>query len=288
MNRVKLFPCLTALIVVALTVAHGPAWANPFEPPSIGEVMAERIGEAVEAARAYSAEKQVLSSKIQVARTRFFKLYPDGKGFQQAETEFSDLLYVKDVHYLSLYLVEGPSADATKRAQAMGSLTGGEVDDGIQPRAWRAFADWVNAVRRPLGGDSPGQKILVLSEKKLMDAIKASAPAYARYKAQRDALEFANAGIELPGSKPDMSAKTIASYVPRWETQCNAEDGFKPAGAERRKWCQCMVTGLERLANISPISTETREALAQAFLDNISRVEQETGMATAYTGKCFR
>ncbi len=273
---------------LALTVCTVNGYANPFEPPSIGEVMGERLSEAIESTRVYSAEKQSLGFKIQAARARFFKLYPDKEGFEQAEAEFAELLFIKDVHYLSLYLIEGPSIDAVKRAQAMSMMTGGEVDDGIHDGTWRAFANWVDAVRKPLGGESAGQKIIVWSEKKLMDAIRASAPVYERYKARRDAVEFANAGIELPDTNPDMSAKTIAGYAVRWEKQCNAEEGGKQAGAAHRKFCQCMAKGLERLATEIPLSKETREALAQSFLNNLSRVENETGMATAYTGKCFR
>ncbi len=272
-----------ALILIA---AIGSALA--FEQPSIGEVMGERMAEVIDSARAYAAEKQALEFRIQAARTRFFALHPDKEGIEQAENELADLLFVKDVHYLSLFLVEGASPDAKRRAMGMNALTGGELDGGSHEGAWVSFTKWVDAVRKPLGGDTPGQKILVWSEKKLMDAIEASAPAYERYKVERDTIEFAIAGLEQPNAKSNPPRTPTAADVALWEKQCNIEEDIKPAGAARRTFCRCVVDGLRQLADASPLSSGTQEALAHSFLASLSLVEKETGMASAYTARCFR
>lgn len=188
------------------------AYGNPFEP-SIGEVIGEQIGNAVRAAGQLAASKAEATARISVARSKYFRSYPDKEGVEEAEATLAELLFEKDLYFLSMYLAEGPTRDARLRIEGIETLTGGMLDGGIQPAAWNKFMAWVNAVRLPLGGKQPGQLIFVLDPNKLLKAIESALPEYNRYKDVRDMAEFRAQGID-PGTLASSGRKKDAPPPP--------------------------------------------------------------------------
>ena len=75
---------IRAVFLFLLFGVSSAAYGNPFEP-SIGEVIGEQIGNAVRAAGQLAASKAEATARISVARSKYFRSYPDKEGVEEAE-----------------------------------------------------------------------------------------------------------------------------------------------------------------------------------------------------------
>jgi hypothetical protein len=118
-----------------------------------------------------NAEAQLNNSIVQ-ARSRFWKVFPNGPGFEAAQTAFLAALRDKDISYLMFSLQQGVNGDVQKMMNAievtadplgidpstprdLNSRPKG-VDAGIRPFAYPLYVQWVNALRRAQGRDKDG------------------------------------------------------------------------------------------------------------------------------------
>src|SRR5215475_1173429 len=66
--------------------------------------IADRLGQAAQAAVDFNANVIKLNAEIGEARDKYWKRYPDKPGYAQAEAAFYDELLQKDLYYLMLTL----------------------------------------------------------------------------------------------------------------------------------------------------------------------------------------
>ncbi len=103
----------------------------------------------------------------------FWKVFPNGPGFEAAQAAFLSALTEKDLSYLMFSLQQGVTGDMQKMQNAIAVTadpfgfdpntprdlnafpTG--VDGGIRPFAFPLYVEWVNALRRAQGRDKDGQ-----------------------------------------------------------------------------------------------------------------------------------
>src|SRR5579872_524677 len=99
------------------------------------------------------------SAKIEAARKRYFALWPDSPGVDQAELDFKRALRQKDAYYLALSTSMVLNMAIVKAGNALAVLGGDtslndlnripdNMDGGIRPYARPLFARWVAAMRR--------------------------------------------------------------------------------------------------------------------------------------------
>jgi hypothetical protein len=99
------------------------------------------------------------SAKIEAARRRYFALWPNSAGIDQAEEDFLRALRQKDAYYLALSTSTVMNSVFVKAGNALAILGGdtslndlnkvpNNMDGGIRPYAKPLFARWVAAMRR--------------------------------------------------------------------------------------------------------------------------------------------
>jgi len=162
---------LSFLFATAACFSQGPCNRYPLNPsllppcPSI----AQQIWNSAQNFK--NAEAQ-LNGDIGQARARFWKVFPNGPGFEAAQAAFLNALMQKDLSYLMFSLQQGVGGDVQKMQNAIEMTadpfgfdpntprdlnkrpTG--VDGGIRPFAFPLYVEWVNALRRSQGRDKDG------------------------------------------------------------------------------------------------------------------------------------
>lgn len=131
-------------------------------------------------------ETSRLNAAISSARQEFFAEYPKGKRLAQAQKKFDDILFVKDLNLLQMYLQKSRSRGVDHRwAEAFERWIGPietTIDGGIPSSASTAFGDWAKAVgdraRAPFDKNS------------WQAALNASREEYNSYKTLRDRAEL--------------------------------------------------------------------------------------------------
>jgi hypothetical protein len=153
------------------------------------------VGNALAAGIDLANTKAKANAQLAAARRRFFAEYPNGRNFAQAEKEFAELLWEKDLYFMWISLPTGFRDNSpNSMASVFGKLdvvTGGTLGNGIPNSAGFTFDRWVTAIRGYLGAESyraPLRRLPNASE--LAAALNASRDAYARYKKDRDQAEF--------------------------------------------------------------------------------------------------
>ena len=155
-------------------------------PGQIGAaLLGANVGGALGAGVELARSKAQFNAQIRGARHRFFAEYPNGKNFAQAEKDFAELLWAKDVYFMSMMLQTGSMPEMSGKLDA---VTGGTLDNGIPGGA---FPQWVSGIRASLGATSSRVPLASLfDERKLLAALEANKDAYAQYKKGRDEAEF--------------------------------------------------------------------------------------------------
>jgi hypothetical protein len=78
--------------------------------------LAEQIADIVVRGQKVASAKQAANAEIEQARRRFFADCVNGIRGSDAEKGFADLLFAKDIYFLSLYTHEGTLNDELERA----------------------------------------------------------------------------------------------------------------------------------------------------------------------------
>jgi len=206
----------------------------------------DQIAQALAAAIDFNNRINELNSGIEAARAKFWKAFPNGPGFDQAEKEFLAALWQKDVYYLMLTTVTGMNGNILGQVNVIG-LLGGQVapedinkfptnmDHGIRPYAFPLFGNWVNALRRAEGREKDGTFASPLI---LAKAIQDTSSWRKAYEDARNWAEFVSSGLDIakyvtpqvyllrqmqaevmlefarskPADLPDPTAATLDSY----------------------------------------------------------------------------
>jgi TPR repeat protein len=170
----------------------------------------------------------VATVEIEAARQRFWELYPDKPGFEEASAHFADLLWHKDQLYMAGYLMEGvpldnnvepgPRVPANFRGPTGQTLTesrnlaglvfklAGGIDGGIEPTLGKWFFDWVRAVRREMGAKND-QQVLMLNIVRYPGALAQAEEEYREYARRRDFGEL------LRGPKSPLRTSDPRQYL---------------------------------------------------------------------------
>ena len=156
----------------------GAAIASTIE--NVGEI----LGEVAELRKASAAA----GAQIAGLRNAFFRQLDLGNRDTPEEQEFSQILFEKDVYYMSLYVAEG-SVKGKNDAERVSKLGGGPIDGGIDPHASTRFGEWVDAIRRQFGAKN-NEFVFILSPARFLAAIQATRREYQAYKRVRDKYEL--------------------------------------------------------------------------------------------------
>ena len=191
-------PFIFVVAILVLTLLHDVLADTVIvgKPGEIGAALFGRgVGKALAAGADLANTKAQFNAQIAAARRRFFAEYPNGKDFAQAEKEFAELLWGKDLYFMSMSLSTGfddtsPNSISSVLGK-MDAVTGGTMDNGISNSARAMFGRWVHAIRGDLGAESYRAQLRRLpSASQVVAAIEANEDAYSAYKKDRDDAEF--------------------------------------------------------------------------------------------------
>lgn len=161
-------------------------------------------------AKNYKKAEGELNAGIAGARSRFWKVFPNGPGFADAQAAFLGALMQKDLSYLMFSLQQGVTGDVQKMQNAIAvtadpfgfdpttptSLnafpTG--VDGGIRPFAFPLYVAWVNALRKAQGRDKDG----MWAQPQIIAEAYVDKSAWRRaYEDARNWAEFLSSGLDI-------------------------------------------------------------------------------------------
>ena len=113
------------LPVFLLTVGVGYGQScnqNPLNPSMLPPcaTIADQLSKAIDASRDFKKDVAILNGDIGDARSRFWKLFPNGPGITAAETAFLIQLQDKDLYYLLFALQEGVTGRTAMLANVIG------------------------------------------------------------------------------------------------------------------------------------------------------------------------
>jgi hypothetical protein len=202
--------CLLPLVLLAAAAAGPPG--EKIEPSYVGQ---EWVMLALQSLEIAPEGKVSLNADISHARARFFA----AKGIRggKAESEFAEVLYIKDVYYLSMFLKVHPSSTSANRMELLDSVPGSVLDGGILPQSSYRFDEWVDAVRAELL-KTPAGKSSAPTPAQLSKAVSDTAAAYELYRGVRDKEEFqiwraTNRMRVPPATTPEECADHYVMYV---------------------------------------------------------------------------
>ena len=204
--RAPLAAAALAMLLTATTEAQfsRDPLTNYLTRQSLGmKSIGDYLGDAIESASQFTALKAKLAGQLTTARQRFWQLYPDKPGFEQARAEFGRLLRDKDNYYLFIRISK------PLNNPGFNWLTGGEVDDGISRHARDAFEIWREQVEAVFFRDL-GRMLQIFANPALGKAeMEKLDPLYQSYVVRRDwedrhllrcAIEFRNRAAHDPAN----------------------------------------------------------------------------------------
>src|ERR1035437_11097604 len=106
------------LFVVPAAAIHCFGQCNPYPlrpsmlPPCA--TIGDQLSKAMDASREFKKDVAILNGDIGDARSRYWKLFPNGPGITAAETPFLIQLQNKDLYYLMFSLLQGVTGDLAK------------------------------------------------------------------------------------------------------------------------------------------------------------------------------
>ncbi|MGC9971950.1 MAG: hypothetical protein ABSE56_15330 [Bryobacteraceae bacterium] len=179
---------------------------NPLKPSILPPcaTIADLLSRAMDASREFKKDIGILNGEVGDARSRYWKLFPNGPGITAAETAFLSQLQYKDLYYLMFALQEGVTGrtamlanvigmDATTTSQDLSKFPT-NVDGGIRPFAFPLFVAWVDALRRSEGRDKDG---LIASPFLIAKAIQNKSNWRKAYEDARNWAEFLSSGLDI-------------------------------------------------------------------------------------------
>ena len=145
-----------AMASIVPGIAQGPCNAHPLRPDARNtclEAAANLLKAGMDDVFAQD------NAKIEAERKRYYALWPDRPGIDQAERDFLRGLRQKDAYYLALATSQTMNMVFVKAGNALAALGGDtslrdldrvpdNMDGGIRPYAKPLFARWVAAMRR--------------------------------------------------------------------------------------------------------------------------------------------
>lgn len=156
----------------------------------IGGFIAEQAPKLISAHQDLVRGRVAFDIRIEAARASYFNEKNGPAQKEKARKEFAELLYAKDLVYLSSLLAWGPNENSWNTIKAVYLLSGREPDGGIAPVALTEFNEWVRSVRRFAGAQRDGQFAIITDPATLQQALTAASPQYRAYLAKRDAYEI--------------------------------------------------------------------------------------------------
>jgi hypothetical protein len=210
----------TGVAILVMTVARGAHAEMVTIEEFIGRSIGQQIGDTIVKGAQFKDAKDNANAEFDQARSAFYAQLTDGILGSPEEQNFAELLYDKDIYYLSLNVSEGVRSSA-QRLKALDMLSGGAALDGGIP-GWPAddlFDAWVTKVRSHLGATADGQLIFVFDPVALKQAIDATRPSYDRYRKARDEQEFKRWRASRPlivepkADTPEERARTYIDIV---------------------------------------------------------------------------
>lgn len=153
----------------------------------------QALGDAINSMEGANAARLAeLEVRIEEARQRFFKVYPNGSGRAQAEEEFASLLLEKDMYLCNVDLFNSRQGQIDSGLQFR---VGRNLDGGIRPFASSLFGKWTDLIRARKGREMPNS--LAELSNRFRTAFAESQPQYEQYRLARDWAEFAAAGHRI-------------------------------------------------------------------------------------------
>jgi hypothetical protein len=227
----KSFLLASATLVLSASLAFGddPCNLHPLRPD--GRKNCLEIGAAV---LKTSMDDMFAkdSAKIDAARKRYFALWPNGPGIDQAERDFLRALRQKDAYYLALSTSTVMNMVLVKAGNALAVLGGDSslkdlnkvpdnMDGGIRPYARPLFARWVAAMRRAEDKKAPSGSAVVDGAQNLM--------------------QFVAKMLNDPSANPSLLIDTLQD-----------ESNWRTAYEDARNWAELMSSGLNLSRLIPP------------------------------------
>ena len=196
------------LFVLPAAAIHcfGQCNPHPLRPSMLPPcpTVLDQLSKAMDASAEFKKDVGVLNNQTGDARTRFWKLFPNGPGIDAAEADFLKMLWNKDMYYLMFSLPEGVSGRTAMMPNVIGmdlSTTSQDlssfpknVDGGIRPYAFPMFVQWVNALRRSEGRDKDG---LMASPLLIAKAVQDKSNWRKAYEHARNWAEFMSSGVDI-------------------------------------------------------------------------------------------
>jgi hypothetical protein len=189
---------LAAVMLFTLTLA--PASQAKFDPVDAlaGQMLGQSIGNAInsvnEGVQGIVEGIVEFNHEISKARQRFFALYPDGEGLEEAADEFTRILFAKDLTYLTFHADPDFRDKDTQAMKQLSRAITETIDGGIPELAYPSFYDLKMAMRKELGNRLP-------SLQGYLNAMKKCEKEWAAYTVIRNCAEFRAAGLEYPAIK---------------------------------------------------------------------------------------
>jgi hypothetical protein len=227
----KSFLLASATLILSASAALGddPCNLHPLRPD--GRKNCLEIGAAVLKASMDDMFAKD-SAKIDAARKRYFALWPNGPGIDQAERDFLRALRQKDAYYLALSTSAVMNTVFVKAGNALAVLGGDSslkdldkvpdnMDGGIRPYARPLFARWVAAMRRAEDKKAPSGSAIVDGSRNLM--------------------QFVARMLNDPSANPSLLIDTLQD-----------ESNWRSAYEDARNWAELMSSGLNLSRFIKP------------------------------------
>jgi hypothetical protein len=228
----KSFLLVSATLVLSASLAFGddPCNPHPLRPDGRTNCVLKIEAALLKSAMDSSISQQ--SAKVEAARKRYFALWPNGPGIDQAETDFMRALREKDTYYLSLSSSMLLNMVVVKAGNALAILGGDtslndlnkipdNMDGGIRPYAKPLFARWLAAMRRAEDNKPPTGNAVVDGGQNL--------------------IQWAAKMLNDPSANPMLLADTLQD-----------ESNWRRAYEDARNWAELMSSGLNLSKFVPP------------------------------------
>jgi hypothetical protein len=147
----------------------------------------QRFGEALQGIARFRSVTAEASAEVAGYRQAFFYQLDAGARNSKEEQEFSEVLFEKDIYYMSLYTPNG-AVKGKQDVERIDKLGGKPIGGGINPLASTQFGEWVTAIRTRLGARN--NEFIFTSPIAFREAFEASKAEYQAYKRARDKIEL--------------------------------------------------------------------------------------------------
>jgi len=251
----KCFLLASATLVLCASIVFGQDPCNPHPLRPDGRNACLQIGAALLKASMDDVFAKD-SAKIEAARRRYYSLWPNRPGIDQAEEDFLRALRQKDAYYLALSTSSAMNLALVKAGNALAILGGDSdlkdlnkipdnMDGGIRPYAKPLFARWIAAMKRAEDKKPPSGSAVVDGLQNLM--------------------QFVSKMLNDPSANPQLLVDTLQD-----------ESNWRKAYENARNWSELMASGLDLTKFVAPdiyiraqMEADVSWALGQNKRDNL-------------------